>query len=127
MRKFVWRGGWELPGGRLEAGETPEECVAREVMEELGVHVSVGPLLNCWVYEVLPGHHVFVVAYGCFAGQPFEPRHSTEHEAVGLFDQEDLASAEVPEGYKASVRLWVGSPEVSSPEDGVSGRGKADG
>lgn len=34
-----WDGAWTLPGGRLEAGETAEECAAREVLEELGLRV----------------------------------------------------------------------------------------
>ncbi|MGN6487511.1 MAG: NUDIX hydrolase [Devosia sp.] len=34
-----WHGAWTLPGGRLEPGETPEACAAREVEEELGLRV----------------------------------------------------------------------------------------
>ena len=49
-------GFWEFPGGKIEKGETPQECLERELKEELGLNTCAGDLLTECVY-----HYVYVV------------------------------------------------------------------
>jgi len=97
---------WELPGGRLEAGESPSVCVIREIREELAIDVAAEELLDCWLYEVRPGQEVVILTYGCRHDGDGVVRMSHEHNAVGLFDLAEIDGLPMPEGYRRSIRNW---------------------
>lgn len=99
------RGEWELPGGRVEAGDASLVAVLeRECHEELGVDVTIGELVDAWVFEVLPGRRVIIICYEATAPDATRPVISEEHQAVGLFASEQLDRIPLPEGYLAAIR-----------------------
>ncbi|MCL6704103.1 NUDIX domain-containing protein [Pseudomonas sp. T1.Ur] len=98
---------WELPGGRIELGETAPQCLAREIAEELAVEVGVGEPLDSYLFEVIPGKHVFISTYRCQLLGGFVPTISHEHKEIGLFEPRRLP-ANLPEGYRLSIVKALG-------------------
>lgn len=98
---------WELPGGRLEAGEEPDACLAREISEELGIEVTIGSLLDCWRYPVLPSREVLIVTYGVRPLAQARLQLSHEHQALGRFPIGEIAALKMPDGYRRSIRDWA--------------------
>ncbi|MCM0018864.1 MAG: NUDIX domain-containing protein [Tagaea sp.] len=105
---FNERDEWELPGGKLEPGEDPQACLAREIDEELGLRATVGRILDSWLYRIRPGIEVVIVTYACDAPSGVVPRLSHEHKKLGLFAPGEVDALNMPEGYKASIRAALG-------------------
>lgn len=101
---FNERDEWELPGGKLEPGEDPQECLAREIDEELGLTAVPERILDSWLYRIAPGVEVVIVTYACAPLSGRTPRLSHEHKKLGLFAPEEIEALNMPEGYKASIR-----------------------
>lgn len=102
------RAEWELPGGKLELGEDPRACVAREISEESGWQVTTGPILDCWLYHICEGQDVVIVTYGCPVASTGSPVISAEHRRAALVSPAEVAALNMPDGYKRSVMTWFG-------------------
>ena len=59
-----FKDGWEFPGGKIEPGETPQEAIRREIMEELDTEITVGERIDTIEYDY-PEFHLSMDCFWC--------------------------------------------------------------
>ncbi len=108
------KGQWSIPGGLVEVGELLSVAVAREVLEETGLEVEPGPLVE--VFEPLEKDaqggvvfHYVVLDYFCryLGGEPAASSDAAEVRWVGQEEEEELAVREITRGVIAKARLMM--------------------
>ena len=82
-----WKDWWEFPGGKMEAGETPEAALKREIREELSAEISVGRLLGTVEHDY-PAFHLTMHCYLCSLLS--DALRLNEHEAARWLAKEEL-------------------------------------
>jgi 8-oxo-dGTP pyrophosphatase MutT (NUDIX family) len=101
------RNEWELPGGRIDPGESHAQTLSREFAEELAVVVDVSKHIDSYLFEVIPGRHIQIITYGCTLAGAFVPKVSDEHSEHCLWPVHRLSEINLPEGYRRSVERWA--------------------
>ena len=86
-----FKGGWEFPGGKIEEGETPQEALKREIMEELETEIVVGELIDTIEYD----YPTFHLSMDCFWAEIVSgDLVLIEHAAAKWLTKEELDSVE---------------------------------
>ena len=84
-----WKDWWEFPGGKMEAGESPQEALVREIKEELSTDIRIDKFL-CTINYDYPQFHLTMHCYICSLLS--EALHLNEHEAAKWLSVSEFGS-----------------------------------
>ena len=84
-----FKGWWEFPGGKIEADESPQQALAREIREELDAEIEIGNLIRTvdWDY---PTFHLTMHCYWCVLTST--SLHLNEHSSARWLSKDELHS-----------------------------------
>ncbi|WP_395153385.1 NUDIX domain-containing protein [Ilumatobacter sp.] len=85
---------WDIPGGHIDAGETPADAVLRELREELGIEVRIESNEPFRVFDPAPGLTLYVWVVTEWSGE-ITNRAPDEHDELGWFGLDDLERLEL--------------------------------
>jgi 8-oxo-dGTP diphosphatase len=101
-------GKWEFPGGKVEAGETDETALAREILEELGTSVTVETLVET-TFSSTNGLSIEMASYRCRLISE-RPTQSSDHDKLLWLTLEELQTLDWAELDIPVVEKLVASP-----------------
>ena len=103
-------GNWEFPGGTLKKGETPEQCLRRELNEELAIEVEVGDIFCTSMFSYTPEWTIKLLAYrATLTSGMFNLK---DHEEIRWVKPADLVDYDFPEVDKAIIKKLIAEQET---------------
>ncbi|MES3037893.1 MAG: (deoxy)nucleoside triphosphate pyrophosphohydrolase [Bdellovibrionota bacterium] len=104
---------WEFPGGKIESGESPEEALARELDEELGIQAEIGDLKLCFTHSYGDvGILILFFEVKYWKGEP----KAKIHVELDWINPLDLAKRNIPEANRKLLPRIMQALEVEWPK-----------
>jgi len=103
-------GKWEMPGGKIDFNESPNDTIQRELREELGfTNVMVENVVNVWSFSVTKDEveYQFVVIVYSVKTDETEVVKSDEHKEYKWIPFSEVDSLNIREGYKESINKYL--------------------